>query len=100
MGVLKRTYVLPDETVTAFEHVVGPGKRSATVAGLIWEWLEGARRQRLREEIVAGLADMAGEYLAVEREYHPLEEEVERGSEHRPEARRDREGSTRPGRGV
>lgn len=81
MGVLKRTYVLPDETVSAFEREVEPGRRSATVAVLIREWLEEARRRRLREEIVDGLADMAGEYLVVEREYHPLEEEVERGLE-------------------
>jgi hypothetical protein len=40
-----------------------PGKRS---------------RARLRARIIAGCRVMAEEYLAVEREFHPLEEEVHR----------------------
>ena len=80
MSVLKRTYALPEETVAAFERAVRPGRRSMTVATLMHEWLEEATRHRLRQEIVAGLADMREEYLAVERDFHALEEEVERGS--------------------
>ena len=99
MTVVKRTYELPDATVAAFEQVVGPGRRSATVAALIQDWLEAAARRRLRDEIVAGLEDMTDEYLAVEREYHSLEEEVERDAE-RTTAGAGRQGASRPGRGV
>jgi hypothetical protein len=33
---------------------------------------------RLRKEMIEGCRDMADVYLAIEREYHPLEEEVQR----------------------
>lgn len=100
MPGVKRTYALPDATVAAFERAVAPGRRSATVGGLIQEWLDQAARQRLRDEIVAGLADMADDYLAVEREYHPFEEEVERDAEQRAAARTGRQSAARPGRRV
>ena len=100
MGVLKRTYALPAETVLAFERAVKPGRRSAAVAAVMREWLEEKERQLVREAIVEGLAEMADEYLVVEREYHPLEEEVERGPRRRNEAWGGGTGTTRPGRRV
>jgi hypothetical protein len=89
MNLTKRTYSLPSETITTFEAEVPSGRRSGVVAELVRDWLERRRRERLREEIVAGCRDMGSEYLVVEREYHPLEEEVERAAERR----------TAPGRG-
>ncbi len=42
-------------------------------------WLDRQRRECLRQKIIAGCEAMADIYLATEREYHPLEEEVQRG---------------------
>ncbi len=79
MALLKRTYVLPQDTLSQFEEVVSPRQRSATIDSLLREWLDRQRRERLRQEIIAGCEAMADIYLATEREYHPLEEEVQRG---------------------
>jgi len=38
---------------------------------------ETCKRNKLRQEIVQGCQDMAEVYLEVEREYHPLVEEVD-----------------------
>jgi metal-responsive CopG/Arc/MetJ family transcriptional regulator len=76
---MKRTYVLPQETVAQFEQVVPARQRSATIDNLLREWLDRQRRERLRQEVIAGCEAMAEIYLAIEREYHPLEEEVHRG---------------------
>ncbi|HEX5269130.1 MAG TPA: hypothetical protein VFW33_01520 [Gemmataceae bacterium] len=78
MGLLKRTYTLPQETIEAFERSTPPGKRSALIAELMHEWLERQRRERLRREVIEGCREMADVYLAIEREFQPLEEEVER----------------------
>jgi hypothetical protein len=78
MTTVKRTYSLPAELVRQFEERVASRKRSATLARVLGNWLEAEERRRLRAEIEEGLRDMAEEYLAIEREWHPLEEEVDR----------------------
>ena len=78
MGLLKRTYALPPETLEQFEQEVAPGKRSAVIADLLREWLDERRREQLRREIIEGCREMADIYLETEREYHPLEDEVHR----------------------
>jgi hypothetical protein len=78
MEQLKRTYTLPADTLLQFEQVVVPGRRSATIDMLLREWLDRQRRERLRQEIIEGCRAMADVYLTIEREYHPLEEEVHR----------------------
>jgi hypothetical protein len=40
--------------------------------------------------VIEGCREMADIYLEVEREYHPLEEEVHRALEAQPQARRNR----------
>lgn len=79
MGLLKRTYTLPADTLEQFEQVVAAGQRSAVIAELLREWLDRQRREQLRREIIEGCREMAEVYLETEREYHPLEEEVHRG---------------------
>jgi hypothetical protein len=79
MRLLKRTYALPTEIVQPFEEAVDRGHRSALLASLLKNWLEGRRRESLRREVLAGCREMAEEYLAQEQAYHPLEEEVHRG---------------------
>jgi hypothetical protein len=79
MTLVKRTYVLPRDTLAQFEETVAPRQRSATVGALLHEWLDRQRRERLRGEIIAGCEAMADVYLATEQEYHALEEEVQRG---------------------
>ncbi len=78
MSTVKRTYSLPSDLVSRFEEQVAPRKRSRTLAQVLQHWLEAEERRRLRAEIEEGLRDMAEEYLAIEREWHPLEEEVDR----------------------
>lgn len=79
MNALKRTFALPRETVQAFEKTVAAGNRSATVASLIEDWLDKLKRAELRRAVIEGCREMGEEYLATEREYHALEEEVHRG---------------------
>jgi hypothetical protein len=76
MKSLKRTYALPSQTLAKFEHAVAPGKRSTLVASLMEEWLAEQEREALRRDIVAGCEDMWDIYLTLEKEWHPLEEEV------------------------
>jgi len=78
MQSLKRTYTLPADTLQRFEQAVVPGRRSATIDELLREWLDRQRRERLRQEVIEGCQAMADVYLAIERDYHPLEEEVHR----------------------
>ena len=78
MGLLKRTYALPPETVGSFEKSVPKGKRSAVLAALMQEWLRERERVRLRKEIVRGCEEMRAEYLALEGEFHSVEEEADR----------------------
>lgn len=81
MPLLKRTYTLPPETVEAFKDAVDAGRRSAVVAALLDDWLEQKRREELRRAVIEGCRQMADVYLEIEREYHPLEEEVRRALE-------------------
>lgn len=78
MTLMKRTYALSEETLRQFEEAVAPRQRSSTIDSLLRAWLEQRQRERLRREIIEGCAAMTDVYVAVEREYHPLEEEVER----------------------
>ena len=90
MRLLKRTYVLPPDILQQFEHTVATGKRSAVIAELLHEWLDKQRRERLCREVIEGCRDMADVYLEMEREYHPLEEEVQRALDAQPQTRRHR----------
>jgi hypothetical protein len=78
MRVLKRTYALPAETLEMFEMKVLRGKRSSVVSKLVRDWLDEQQREQLRADVIEGCRDMAELDLEIEREYHPLEEEVER----------------------
>ena len=78
MELLKRTYTLPAETLNEFEQTVAPGKRSSTIDAILRDWLADKRRAELRREIIEGCQAMADVYVEIEREYHPLEEEVQR----------------------
>ncbi|HKI36605.1 MAG TPA: hypothetical protein VKA46_32410 [Gemmataceae bacterium] len=100
MGLLKRTYALPQQTLEEFERTTAPGKRSALVAELLREWLERQKRDRLRKEVIEGCREMADVYLEIEREYHPLEEEVERALDDQPRPRRRGARAPRPRRGI
>ena len=77
MQLTKRTYALPKETMEQFERVVARGQRSSTLARLISGWLGEKQRAELARQIVDGCHEMSEIYVAVERDYHPLEEEVE-----------------------
>jgi len=79
MSLMKRSYALPADVLRDFEKVVPQGKRSGMIAGFMRHWLDTRRKARLRKEIVEGCAEMAEEYKAIEADFHPLEEEVERG---------------------
>ncbi len=74
----KRTYALPADLVEQFERAVTSGRRSRAVGDALREWLEARRREELRREVIVGCRDMADVYEEIEREFHPLEEEVER----------------------
>ncbi len=87
MPLLKRTYLLPGETIEGFEQVVPSGQRSGAIASLLRAWLDQRERERLRKEIVAGCQDMREVYLELEKEYHPLEEEVQRAVDGRSKTR-------------
>jgi len=78
MVLKKRTYGLPADAVESFEKDVPPGDRSAVVADLIRHWLAEKRRRKLREAVDEGCREMAELYLEIEKEYHPLEEEIHR----------------------
>lgn len=79
MSMVKRTYSLPAGVVARFEERVGARRRSATLARVLQDWIEDRDRRQLRAEIEEGLREVAEEYLAVEREFRPLDEEVDRG---------------------
>jgi metal-responsive CopG/Arc/MetJ family transcriptional regulator len=100
MRLLKRTYALPHETLEQFEQAVTPGKRSAIVAQVLRDWLDKQRQEQLRHEVIEGCREMADVYLEIEQEYHPLEEEVARALDARPQTRRYRTRAARPRRRV
>jgi Arc/MetJ-type ribon-helix-helix transcriptional regulator len=78
MRLMKRTYTLPAETLGSFETQVEPGRRSHVVSELIREWLQAQEREKLRQAVIEGCIDMAEIDQEVEREWHPLAEEVAR----------------------
>jgi hypothetical protein len=100
MGLTKRTYALPSDTVSKFEESIPSGQRSAVVAQLLRDWLAEKERLRLRQEIIEGCRDMAEIYLQVEKEFHPLEEEVARAFGEEPQPRRHRPAKSRSRRRV
>ncbi|MFQ6090476.1 MAG: hypothetical protein ACE5LD_03455 [Candidatus Bipolaricaulia bacterium] len=78
MGSIKRTYVLPPDLLERFERGVEPGRRSAVIAALLRQWLDERRRRRLRAQVIEGCHEMAEVMLEIEREFHPLDEEIDR----------------------
>ena len=100
MATLKRTYVLPQETLAEFEQIAASGERSAVIAQALQEWLDNRRREQLRRQIREGCRDMAEIYRQIEREYHSLEEEAHRALDTRPQTRRRRARSARSRRRV
>lgn len=78
MGLLKRTYVLPPDFLEQFEDEVEPGHRSAVIAELLHQWLSERRRQHLRAQVIKGCQDIAEVMLEIEREFNPLDEEIDR----------------------
>ena len=78
MRLQKRTYSLPPETVERFERSVAAGKRSAVVSQLVGSWLDEQQREELRADIIESCREMWDVHLEMEKEYHPLEEEVAR----------------------
>lgn len=90
MRLKKRTYALPTTLLDRFEKLVAPGKRSVKVASLLEGCLERHHRESLRQEVIAGCRVMADLYLEIEKEYHPLEEEVYRVLEKPAKTRRHR----------
>ncbi len=78
MKLAKRTYALPAETLTRFEQRIAPGQRSAKVAELIDNWVREREREALRQDVIEGCREMGEVYLAMAREWEPLEEEVAR----------------------
>src|SRR5271165_4204516 len=90
MRLVKRTYVLPPDTLEEFEQTVSAGARSAVIAQLLEDWLQRRRREQLRQALIEGCRDMAEVYREVEAEYHPLEEEVQHALENESPAGRNR----------
>ena len=78
MRSVKRTYWLPSHVASEFDRSVTAGQRSALVARLINGWLDEQERQKLRADIIEGCREMWDVHLEIEKEFHPLEEEVER----------------------
>ncbi len=78
MQTLKRTYALPKETLEQFEQTVTSGHRSKTLAILMEKWLARQREEALERDIIEGCREMWSINEEIEREFHPLEEEVAR----------------------
>ena len=51
-------------------------RRVVTIGNMLRKRLVRRHRERLRQAVIAGCKEMADVYLATEREYHQLEEEV------------------------
>jgi hypothetical protein len=100
MQLVKRTYVLPPATLEEFEKTVTAGERSAVIAQLVEAWLETRKREVRRQAILEGCRDMADVYRDIEREFHPLEEEVQHALDDQSPPRSNRARSTRSRRRV
>lgn len=72
----KRTYSIPPELAIKFETAVSSGERSQLVATLLEEWLAARDRERLREQILEGFAEMSGVYVEVAKEWQGPSEET------------------------
>src|SRR5438067_579057 len=77
MRLIKRTYVVPPAILEEFERIVSAGERSAVLAQLLGDWLERRKREQLRQAIIEGCREMSEVYRRVERDFYPLEEEVQ-----------------------
>ena len=100
MALVKRTYSLPEQILRDFENAVAPGERSRMLAQMLQQWLEQRERERLRREVIEGCRDMAEVYLSIEREFHPLEEEVQHALDPVPQPRRRGSRAPRSRRGI
>lgn len=78
MRLLKRTYSMPHETVEHLERSVAAGKRSALITRLVDDWLNEQEREELLADIIEGCREMWDVHLEIEKEFRPLDEEVER----------------------
>ena len=79
METVKRTYSLPVTVVQEFETRVDPADRNEVVGDLLGQWAKKRRKERLRREVIEGCREMGEVYLDVAQEFHPLEEEAQRG---------------------
>lgn len=93
MHQTKRTYALPASTLSLFEATVPVGERSRVVGELIQQWISEKERADLRARVIEGCLDMDDVSLELERDFHPLEEEVHRAVDPKPQSRRRRSGS-------
>ena len=78
MTMVKRTYILPPDTLKRFENEVASGQRSTIIASLIANWLEERERAAIRQSVIEGCRAMSEEYLEVAREWAPLDDDVDR----------------------
>ena len=78
MRLQKRTYSLRPETVERLERAVAAGKRSTLIDQLVDSWLDEQEREALRADIAEECREMWDVHLEMEKQYHPLEEEVAR----------------------
>lgn len=90
MAHTKRTYALPHRILTSFESLVPPGDRSRVVGELLQNWLDEKEKAAMRSAVIEGCREMAEISLELEREFHPLEEEVHRALDAKPKTRRHR----------
>lgn len=87
MGSIKRTYVLPPDLLERFEGEVEPGRRSAVIAALLRQWLDQRRRRLLQAQVIEGCHEMAEVMLEIEREWSPLDEEMDHALDNPSQAR-------------
>jgi hypothetical protein len=76
MSLSKRTYSLPSQLVSRFEHRLTPPERSAIVAKLIENWLDESDRNDLRREVIEGCQEMKELYLEIDRDWDRAASEV------------------------
>jgi hypothetical protein len=77
----KRTFALPDSTVTRFEQEVKSSERDEVVARLIEQYLESRRRAALREDIAEGCKEMWDIYRETAREWESEDDRLLRSVE-------------------
>ena len=74
MKLQKRTYALPIDTISKFEQSVDSGKRSAVLAGLIDQYIEGCQRAALRKDLEEGCREMWDVYLETALEWEQADD--------------------------